>query len=285
MAEQAVYDSMYRAGKPYQGDSRVLTIGLRTLAELSRMAYSNCKANVRSLVAKLALDERPGFSYTDGRTYIVYSFREILRRRKAAGLTHVIRTRGVAFVDPGTGKEFLDSSASQSGALESRAPNFKTSALEPEKASAPELAESSAPQSPPYIRNRNLVRNAGQESSSGLAAVVEALRRYIPDVDDDGAANLFRRCLENAPEARIDEILHIIHLKAGKPGIRVPLGFLLAAVPKCFKGDSYRHFRAERDRGREAALERDRLFAAEILKSPEADEEQKQWAREILGTQ
>ena len=285
LAEQAVYDSMYRAGKPYQGDSRVLTIGLRTLAELSRMAYSNCKANVRSLVAKLALDERPGFSYTDGRTYIVYSFREILRRRKAAGLTHVIRTRGVAFVDPGTGKEFLDSSASQSGALESRAPNFKTSALEPEKASAPELAESSAPQSPPYIRNRNLVRKAGQESSSGLAAIVEALRRYIPDVDDDGAANLFRRCLENAPEARIDEILHIIHLKAGKPGIRVPLGFLLAAVPKCFKGDSYRHFRAERDRGREAALERDRLFAAEILKSPEADEEQKQWAREILGTQ
>jgi hypothetical protein len=104
-------------------------------------------------------------------------------------------------------------------------------------------------------------------------------------VDDDGAANLFHRCLENAPEARIDEILQIIHLKAGKPGIRVPLGFLLAAVPKCFKGDSYRHFRAERDRGREAALERDRLFAAEILKSPEADEEQKQWAREILGTQ
>ena len=73
----------------------------------------------------------------------------------------------------------------------------------------------------------------------------------------------------------------MIHLKAGKPGIRVPLGFLLAAVPKCFKGDSYRQFRAERDRGREASreatLERDRLFAAEILKSPEADDEQKQW--------
>ena len=83
----------------------MLTIGLRTLAELSRMAYSNCKANVRSLVAKLALDERPGFSYTEGRTYIIYSFREILRRRKAAGLTHVVRTRGVAFVDPETGRE------------------------------------------------------------------------------------------------------------------------------------------------------------------------------------
>jgi hypothetical protein len=99
LAEEAVYEAMYREGKPYRGDSRILTIGLRTLAELSRMAYSNCKANVRSLVAKLALDELPGFSYTDGRTYIIYSRDEILRRRRAAGLTHVLRTRGVAFVD------------------------------------------------------------------------------------------------------------------------------------------------------------------------------------------
>src|SRR6185437_4493816 len=67
LAEQAVYDVMYRAGKPYQGESRILTIGLRTLAEMSRMAYSNCKANVRSLVEKLAIDERDGFSYTQGR--------------------------------------------------------------------------------------------------------------------------------------------------------------------------------------------------------------------------
>jgi hypothetical protein len=103
LAEQAVYEAMCRAGKPYRGESRILTIGLRTLAELSRMAYSNCKANVRSLVAKLALDELPGFSYTDGRTYIIYSPAEILDRRRQAGLTHVLRTRGVAFVDRDSG--------------------------------------------------------------------------------------------------------------------------------------------------------------------------------------
>jgi hypothetical protein len=102
LAEEAVYEAMWREGKPYRGDSRILTIGLRTLAELSRMAYSNCKANVRSLVAKLALDELPGFSYTDGRTYIIYNRDEILRRRRSAGLTHVLRTRGVAFVNPKT---------------------------------------------------------------------------------------------------------------------------------------------------------------------------------------
>lgn len=275
LAEQAVYDAMYRAGKPYQGDSRILTIGLRTLAELSRMAYSNCKLNVRSLVVKLAIDESPDFSYTEGRTYIIYSFREILRRRKAAGLTHVVRTRGVAFVDPATGKEL--------SAHESTAPDSIGGALAPPITSAPERVESSALASGADIKNRHLMSNSYQASSSSVVpAVVATLRRHIADVDDEAAAELWRRCLENAPDARIDEVIHFIDLKAGKPGIRMPLGFLLAAVPKCFMGDAFRQFRAERNRGREAVLARDRMFAEEILKNPEADEEQRQWAYEVL---
>ena len=222
LAEQAVYDAMYRAGKPYQADSRILTIGLRTLAELSRMAYSNCKANVRSLVAKLAIDERDGFSYTDGRTYIIYSFRDILRRRKAAGLTHVVRTRGVAFVDPNTGNDLSQSSAPVSPAAHSTAPEppapvFSPGAPVPTKTSAPKNGESSAPEPGPHIRNKHLLRNTGQESSSAVSLIIAALRRYIPDVDDDAAAEIWQRCLENAPDARLDEILHFIELKAGTP--------------------------------------------------------------------
>lgn len=104
LAEQSVYEIMYREGKPFQGDSRILTTGLRTLAERVRLAYANCKANVRSLIGKQAIEEYgEGFSYTTGRTYLIYSPAEVLRRRRAAGLTHVIRTRGVAFVHPETG--------------------------------------------------------------------------------------------------------------------------------------------------------------------------------------
>jgi len=288
LAEQAVYDAMYRAGKPYQGDSRVLTIGLRTLAEMSRMAYSNCKANVRSLVEKLALDEGEGFSYTEGRTYVVYSFREILRRRKAAGLTHVIRTRGVAFVDPSTGnlitgKSFSESSAPLSGAAIPPARALLPSALAALKPGAPEGSQSSAPAANALIKNRHWMRNSDQPSSSSLDAIVAALRSQIPDVDDEGAALLWQRCRQNASQATADEVIHFIHLKAGKPGIRMPLGFLLTAVPKCFLGDSYRQFREERQRSLASRTARDRMFAEEILKSPEADEEQKEWAREALG--
>ena len=285
LAEQAVYDAMYRAGRPYQGDSRILTVGLRTLAELSRMAYSNCKANVRSLVAKLAIDEKPGFSYTEGRTYIVYSFREILRRRKAAGLTHVIRTRGVAFVDPRNGHQLsaLDSGAVQTPAPLTTASISKGSAPESAKTSAPAEAESSAPVPAAHIENRHFLKNSEEAASSAPSGVITALRRHIPDVDDEAAVELWRRCRENAPDARIDEVAWFIDAKAGKPGIRMPLGFLLAAVPKCFKGDSFRQFREDCERRRQSSNERERQFAAEILKSPDADEEQKQWARELLA--
>jgi len=293
LAEQAVYDAMYRAGKPYQGDSRILTIGLRSLADLSRMAYSNCKANVRSLIVKLAIEERGAFSYTDGRTYIVHSFREILRRRKAAGFTHVIRNRGVSFVDPVTGNplqpKYLSQSgapeltAPKSGALETSAPAPSTSALESRQSSAVVNRESSAPATGAHIRNRHLSRNTTEEASSFLAPLIAALRRHIPDVDDDAALELWSRCLENAPAAELPEVIHFIDLKAAKQGIRMPVGFLLAAVPKCFQGDSYRQFREEQSQTRAARSNRDRMFAEEILRSPEADEEQKQWAREVLS--
>lgn len=293
LAEQAVYDAMYRAGKPYQGDSRILTIGLRTLAELSRMAYSNCKANVRSLVVKLAIEEQAGFSYTDGRTYVVYSFREILRRRKSAGLTHVIRNRGVAFVDPATGKplqsKYLaetsapDSRAPEKRAVQSGAPVSVSTALESDESGAPAERESSAPATGAHIENRHLSRNRSEETSSFLGLIVAALRRYIPDTDDDAAIELWTRCRENAPAAEVGEVVYFIDLKAGKLGIRMPLGFLLTAVPKCFLGDSYRQFREERHRAEQAGASRDRMFAEEILRSPDADEEQKQWAREVLS--
>ena len=268
---------MYRAGKPYQGDSRILTIGLRTLADISRMAYSNCKANVRSLVAKLAIEERPGFSYTDGRTYVVYSFREILRRRKGRGLTHVIRNRGVAFVDPDTGKPLLERQIPESSAPDSTASKpsppvsgafaASTGALVSDRSGALANPQSGAPATPAHIKSRQLIRNEGEAAASFLGPIVAALRKHIPDVDDDAAAELWHRCRENAPAAEIPEVVHFVDLKAGKPGIRMPLGFLLSTVPKCFAGDSYRQFREEREALRRAGQVRDRQFAEESLEA------------------
>ena len=62
----------------------------------------------------------------------------------------------------------------------------------------------------------------------------------------------------------------MIDVKAGRPGMTMPFSFLLTAVPKALES-----------RPRPAGD--DRLFAAEILRNPEADEEQREWARSVLG--
>jgi hypothetical protein len=103
LGEQALYEAIWQAAESEGEHTRVLTAGYRTLAALARLTVNNCKANLQALTAKLAIAERAGFSYTTGRTYVVYSEAEIMRRRRRAGLTHYRKTRGVVFVHPQTG--------------------------------------------------------------------------------------------------------------------------------------------------------------------------------------
>jgi hypothetical protein len=292
LAEQAVYDAMYRAGKPHQGDSRILTVGLRTLAEMSRLAYSNCKANVRSLIEKLALDANEDFSYTAGRTYIIYSFRDILRRRKAAGLTHVIRTRGVVFVDPSDGQEVRPGAVPppDSSAPETSAPVFKTSALESVQTSAPVSGESSAPATGPHIRNRHFLRNS-DETTPSSPVIVTAIHDAMGRGDDDAAQRIAAACRQMAPDVTDEEIAHFIRQEGPALGRNAaldnPMGVLIRHIPRCCRGESLRLHREavrqeeERNREQTDAWLRD---AREILARPVAGGMDRVWAEDILAT-
>ena len=292
LAEQAVYDAMYRAGKPHQGDSRILTIGLRTLAEMSRMAYSNCKANVRSLIEKLAVDADDDFSYTTGRTYIIYSFRDILRRRKAAGLTHVIRTRGVVFVDPSNGRETGPPIAlpEQSSAVDSSAPESHASALESMQTSAPIADESSAPAPGSHIRNRHYLRNSG-ETTTASPIIAAAIQEAMGRADDDAARRIAQACHEAAPDVTEEEIAHFIRQEG--PALRRnralenPMGVLIRHIPRCCQGESLRlhreAVRQEEERNRRQ-IDAWLTDAREILARPVVGAMDREWAEEILAT-
>jgi hypothetical protein len=103
LGEDLLYETLWREGRPYDQDTRILTAGYRSLSALAGLTVNNCKANLQSLQAKLAIEQTAGSTYTQGRTYLVYSPEEILRRRRSRGLTHVVKTRGVTFIDPNTG--------------------------------------------------------------------------------------------------------------------------------------------------------------------------------------
>ncbi len=137
--------------------------------------------------------------------------------------------------------------------------------------------------------------NSLGQTSSSSEAIYEALSQFGA-VDDDALKRLRASCREGAPDCSDDEIVHFIRekgelVRAGS--IRTPIGFLMTAVPKCFIGESFQHFRAKQGRLRKQqteAEERAKIEAEEwrreqqrMLLDPATPEDHKAMIREWLG--
>jgi hypothetical protein len=111
-AEQHVYERLWEIAQPYDEISRAVTIGFGAMANLVGLSESNARINLRSLLAKLAVEEIGEYNCerSQGRTYRIFNETEILRRRREAGLRwYMRRTLAVVFVDPATGQPLLKS--------------------------------------------------------------------------------------------------------------------------------------------------------------------------------
>jgi hypothetical protein len=133
------------------------------------------------------------------------------------------------------------------------------------------------------------------ETTSSSSVIYEALSQF-GSVDDDVLKRLTETCRNAASDCTSDEIVHFIREKAAliRAGrISNPIGFLLTAVPKCFSGDTFRFYRAEQIRRREAEaiaaakaqVEADEWKAEQhrLLLDPNIPEDHKNMIREWLG--
>ena len=288
--EQALYDALWQHAHPRDNDTRIVTLGYRRMSEMARLTVNNCKANIQALIQKLAVEEASTFTHSQGRTYLVYNYAAIIHRRREAGLTHYIKSRGVVFVDPDTGAPLTARIRDRSGIPFSGGPP-STTVPEGDTKGIPEAALSGAPDSPapPYSQ---LVRNSSSNpTSSTPAGLIQGLRQIIDPVDDEAAAVLWHQCKKRSADCTVEEVLYFARAKAtlfrsGK--IQNPIGFLLTAVPKCFEGASFLEFRREQaQRTREAeeqTAQMRREFEA-ILNDPGSSEEDRQFVRRMLAEQ
>jgi hypothetical protein len=100
LAEQAVYDSLWEAALPVDGEmneDRTIRIGYHRLAQLTRLSWVSVKNNLRSLERKLAIEVTgsENSATREGKCYRIYARQTILERRREAGLEWVRRSRGV----------------------------------------------------------------------------------------------------------------------------------------------------------------------------------------------
>ena len=101
--EDVLYRILWDEGRPETANllgSRLVRIGYAELANKARLHKANVRLNLASLTAKLAIEQNGDFNSRDmiAKAYRVLSYKEILERRRAAGLEFVIRQKNVVFV-------------------------------------------------------------------------------------------------------------------------------------------------------------------------------------------
>jgi hypothetical protein len=277
LGEQALYEALWKTARPYNDRARVITVGYRGMAELVRLTVNNCKANILALANKLAVEEISPYTHSQARTYLIYSFPAILDRRQAAGLTHYIKTRGVVFVDPESGKHLNASAHKRTyrdtvGIPEAGIPlpgGPETGIPEtgvPLSLPLSQLVETGIPDSgdsgTPDLgtlntRNHNLEMPLSSSSAAEFPSTRQALTLF-PDIhpNDQDILDLVQRCKAVCADTQDAEIAHFVRLKGStlKTGaIKTSrMALLLKIVPQCLTGETLKLYRKRKLDGTES---------------------------------
>lgn len=270
LGEEAIYQVLWRSGRPESTDpnsSRTVRMGAADVGIKVNMAKKNVRQNIAKLYEKLALEILEDFETmsSQARLYRIFSYKQILERRRAAGLEFVLRNKGVVFCS----RDGADLVASPAYV---KTPGDETSIrpAPPKKRRVPlpfDARPAQAPLPP--------AAPVEQSEDADLIEVSQALNRYWP-VDQPAAVQLIRACRKVRPDARADEITFFVRekleLARQNRSITNPTGLILSTVPQSFVGFTFLEFRKR--------IERQAVLAAEEAERKLKEEEElKAWLR------
>jgi len=252
LGEEAIYQVLWRTGRAENSDpngSRTNRMGAADIGFKVNMAKKNVRQNISRLFEKLALEILEDFETmnSQARLYRVYSYKQILERRRAAGLEYVLRNKGVVFCSQ-DGTELVSSPAYVSS------PGGKTSI----RPAPPKKRRASAAPEPPKYPQTLTVPRIESNNEADLLIVSQALNCYWT-VDEAAAIQLLRDCRRVRPDARAEEIAFFVRekldLSRNSRSITNPTGLILATVPQSFVGSSFDEFRRRMERHAKLAAE------------------------------
>ena len=277
--EQEVYATLWRYGKedPNSVDCRLSNVGHTLISRESRVHERNVTLIVNRLIQKLAIEvaQHEVSDKRIARTYRVFSYAEILRRRKLARLDWVVRGRGIEFVDPATGeplfptpdrnKRTVTASAAlvtPDGVTASDSHHITARVGDGFRSGEPgALSPSPTPGVRPSLRGINTKESFKEEdsrstieaTSTSLFPCFDLVAKAMGQVayaDHNAVVQLVEDCSAIVPDVTAEEICEFIEEKsnivAGSSTIKNPIGFLLATVPKCFVGESFLEHREQK---------------------------------------
>jgi DnaA N-terminal domain len=269
LGEQAVYEVLWREGKPDKlrtepedlWAARYVSLGYAEVAAKVRINKKSAKLNLQRLIEKQAIEVTSEYIKETScpRTYRVLSYREIVDRRKRAGMVWVVRNKAVTFVTPdGIPLEISPLGTSTPG---SDTPSGFTSGSAPRPGAltpTPGIAHAAtAPgvETPMHINREVFLGNSLERQNTtttsfpGFDLVAQAMSQ-IAYADHNAVTQLVEDCSGIVPDVTAEEICEFVQEKskivAASSIIKNPIGFLLATVPKCFVGKTFLEHREQK---------------------------------------
>ena len=295
--EQLLYQALWNAGRAETPETRVLSIGYSGMSALCKLEKSNCKKNIQGLIQKLAVEiTEPHQSVSStGTTYRVFSYKEILRRREAAGMVWVVRTSGVRFVNL--------VGSSPTGAERELPPEEVGKSPLPPVSNMVTGAEGNSPRGPqgktPTLleRDRNKQENLLPSASESIGQLCTFVRSQIAQFDAAACRLLWRKCREAAPDCTIAEVIYCFDLKSRQlfnervRNVANPVGLMIWSVPKMFEGPEALYLQRRRAKADEATMaveaiaqfERNRVYWQTLADDPSTSEDDRKFYRKLLG--
>lgn len=288
--QDALYWYLWRAGKHVNASrSRFVQAGYGQIQAGLGIDRSNVQDAIRELQKKLSIRILKASTVGSATVYEVFSCEDILARRKSEGLVWV-RKFGTRRADLLTSpdKEPLTPIGPPPIGITDGGGVMPTGPV----GLAPTEGVGLTP-----IQLVTRQANSKAQTSTALTVVIRSIQEELGIVDDAAAKRILQSCYRQAPDATDEELEFHVRQQAYRvrksTRVENPVGLLIAQVPKCFEGESFRQFREGRrqqeEQGRELRLAeeaRRHKEAAELqakLGDPHTSEDEKSLIRRILG--
>jgi len=122
------------------------------------------------------------------------------------------------------------------------------------------------------------------DNTAEVSELLQVLRKYGP-CDQEAAQEILSLCRKEAPLCTVRTVVEAVIVKADQMHGRIkqPIGFFRTAVPKLFATPGYADQTEAEIADRLKWDDRQkRMFAAEIMRSPEVTPQEREWAEGIL---
>ena len=269
LGEQAVYEVLWREGKPDKlrtepedlWAARYVSLGYAEVAAKARINKKSAKLNLQRLIEKQAIEVTSEYIKETScpRTYRVLSYREIVDRRRRAGMVWVVRNKAVTFVTPDGIP--LEISPLGTSTLGSDTPSGFTLGSAPRPGvltPTPGIAHAAtAPgvETPTHINREVFLENSLERQNTTTTTfprfdLVAQAMSQVAYADHNAVTQLVEDCSGIVPDVTAEEICEFVQEKsnivAASSTIKNPIGFLLATVPKCFVGKTFLEHREQK---------------------------------------